>query len=153
MECKRLFDKSIVPTEQTIASLLAQVYPVWEEIFTYILSAGKILVETKYFTKKYGWSRRFYKGSKTICYLFPEAESFSMLIVFGQKEIESIEHSKNQLSDSIYNTITQTEHFHDGRWVWLQITDDSDITSVKKLIDIRTHKKESLHSLQVHRGA
>lgn len=143
MEFKRLFDKSIVPTEQTLSSLLAQIYPVWEEVCTYILSADKVLVETKYFTKNYGWSRRFYKGSKTICYLFPEAESFSMLVVFGQKEIESIEHSKNQLSDSIYNTITQTEHFHDGRWVWLQITDNSDIESLKKIIAIKTNKKNA----------
>ncbi len=141
MEFKRLFDKSVIPTEQVITSLLAQIYPVWEEVCLYILSANKILFETKYFTKNYGWSRRFYKGSKTICYLFPEAGAFSMLVVFGQKEIESIEHSKNQLSENIYNTIMQTEHFHDGRWVWLQILDDSDIESLKKIVDIKANKK------------
>lgn len=141
MEYKRLFDKSIVPTENTIASLLAQNYSVWDSICKYILSVDKVLVETKYFTKNYGWSRRFYKGKKTICYLFPETEAFSILVVFGQKEIDLIEKNKKQISENIYNAINQTEHFHDGRWVWLQFCDDSEIKSLTKLIDIKTNKK------------
>lgn len=141
MESKRLFDKSVVPTEKTIASLLAHNYPVFEEVSKYILSIDKILVETKYFSKNYGWSRRFYKGSKTICYLFPETEAFSVLVVFGQKEVELIEKNKNSISKNIYDTIIQTEHFHDGRWVWLHIFDDSDMQSLFKVIDIKTKKK------------
>jgi hypothetical protein len=143
MEHQRLIDKSIIPTEKTIFYLLNQNYPIWKEVHDYILSGEKIQVETKYFTKNYGWSRRFFKGSKTICYLFPENTAFSILIVFGQKEVERIEEIKNELKMSIYNIIMNTEHFHDGRWVWFQIIDNTDLSSIKKIIDIKTNKKNA----------
>lgn len=135
---KALLDKSVVPTEDTIAALLSHSYPLWEDVCGYLLQADKILVETKYFTKKYGWSKRFYKGNKTICYLFPDADAFTVLVVLGQKEVERVEGIKNELGESTYNAIMTTEHFHDGRWVWLRIAESSEASSLKKIIDVKT---------------
>ena len=143
MESQRFFDKSKMPTEKTIISLLAQNYFFWKEVHNYIISVDKVQVETKYFTKNYGWSRRFFKGSKTICYLFPETNAFSILVVFGQKEIDRIEENKNDLNERIYNSILETEHFHDGRWVWIQFIDISELCSIKKIIDIKINKKNA----------
>lgn len=136
-----LLDKSTAPTEYTIAALLASRYLLWQEACGYLLSGGKILVETKYFSKKFGWLRRFYRGSKTICYLFPESEAFTVLVVPGQKEVDRVEGIKNELGESMYNVIKNTEHFHDGRWVWLQISDGSEVRSLKGIIDVKTNKK------------
>lgn len=143
MEYQRLFDKSIIPTEESISLFLKEKYLIWNKIYDYILSIGKIQVETKYFTKNYGWSMRFFKGSKTICYLFPENNAFSILIVFGQKEIDLIEKSKDEINTNIFSTIQNTEHFHDGRWVWLHFIGKADIKSLEKLIDIKTNRKNA----------
>ena len=59
-----------------------------------------------------GWSRRFFKGSKTICYLFPEANAFSILVVFGQKEvdrIEEIQKEENKFKETLHHGLKEFE--------------------------------------------
>lgn len=143
MEYRRLLDKLIVPTENTIVNVLGHNYSLWQEVSNYILSKKSFQVETKFFTKKYGWSKRFFKGSKTLCYLFPETEAFSMLIIFGEKETDRIENIQDELKKSIYDTFMKTEQLHDGRWVWIRVLDSSDLITIKKMIDVKASMKNA----------
>lgn len=90
MEFSRLFDKSIVPTEQTIASLVAQNYPVWDTIGNYILSMDKILVETKYFTKNYGWQGGFIRVLNQYATCFLRRALFPYLLYLDKKRLRQL---------------------------------------------------------------
>ena len=86
MAYERFLDKSQIPNEDIILAALGQTEALWLDIHEYIRQNYDFIPELIYFTKKYGWSVRYRKGKKTLCYLFPESGAFSILIVLGKEE-------------------------------------------------------------------
>ncbi|MGD8780728.1 MAG: DUF3788 family protein [Ignavibacteria bacterium] len=87
--------------------------------------------------KKYGWAIQYKKGKKTIVTIFPERKSFTILLVFGKKELEKINDNKNILSPIIFEKIKNTKQYHDGKWMWLRIETDNYIDDIMKLIKLK----------------
>lgn len=87
--------------------------------------------------KKYGWSIQYKKGKKTIVTIFPERRNFTVLLIFGKKELEKIDDNKNILSPFIFDKIRNTKQYHDGKWVWLRIGVDNYIDDIIKLIKLK----------------
>ena len=90
--------------------------------------------ETIFFAKNYGWAVRYKKGDKTMCYAFPERESFSMLIVLGRAEAERVDAQKEMLNQKVREVFDQTEQLHDGKWLWVRVREKSDLASVQLLL-------------------
>jgi hypothetical protein len=137
MAYERLLDRNNVPDEVTIQTTAGKTAPFWIEINKYISVNFNYTPELTFFTKKYGWSIRYRKNKKTLCYLFPENNSFSILIVLGKSEAEQVEPIKNDLNENIKHVFNNTEQLHDGRWLWIRISKKSDIVSFEKLLSVK----------------
>lgn len=134
MAYERFLDKRQPPSESDISTALGSAEKLWLTIRKFIEDSFDFSPELIFFTKKYGWSIRYRKNKKTLCYLFPEKESFSILLVLGSKEAEQIDSTKELLSKTVKRVFEETEQFHDGRWLWIRTIEESDISSIKLLL-------------------
>ncbi len=64
--------------------------------------------ETVFYGNKYGWTVRYRKSGCTLCSLFPEKGSFTVLITLGKKESELVLSMKDVLSSRIFNLIQES---------------------------------------------
>ena len=87
---QRMYDRTRNPTEADILLFISdsQATTAWRQLQEFLTTHYNMQKETLYYGDKYGWLVRFRKSGRTIVSLFPETNSFSFLIVYGQKEID-----------------------------------------------------------------
>ena len=131
---ERFLVKSVMPSDEDILGALGDTAPLWQKLHASMQEYYDFSKEMIFFAKNYGWAVRYRKASRTICYAFPECESFSMLIVLGKDEAQRIEAQKQLLNQKVKDVFDQTEQLHDGKWLWIRVTEMSDLTSVEHLL-------------------
>lgn len=134
MDYERLLDKAHQPTEAEILETIGQT-AAWLDLRQYIETRyGDWTPELKFFAKRYGWTIRYRKSGKTLCYLFPERGAFSVLIVLGKKEAEKALAMAEEFGPDARAVLEDTEQLHDGRWLWIRVLDTDDAEDVKRLL-------------------
>ncbi|MFH1513674.1 MAG: DUF3788 domain-containing protein [Bacillota bacterium] len=144
MVYETFLDKSRIPGEQTILAALGSAKTLWLELCGYILTNFDVVAENWYFTKRRGWSVRYRRGKKTLCYMFPEQNTFSILIILGRAEVAKADRAKDRLNEMTRHIFETTEQYHDGRWIWLQAADESDVQSFKVLLAAKIKPKTAV---------
>lgn len=86
---------------------------------------------------------QYKKGKKTIVTLFPERESFTVLLTFGKPELEKITGKRASFSKTIIDMIENTKQYHDGKWVWIRCKDEIHLSDIKELIKIKRKPERS----------
>ena len=141
MKYDRMLNKAIKPTERQIETTIGSQLNFWKDIHAYLSKNYDYEPELVFFTKKYGWTIRYRKSGKTLCYFFPEEGAFSILIVLGEKEAEKVDLIKDQLNKKAIEIFESTEQLRDGKWMWMRILDQSDIDSLKLFIGAKKKPK------------
>lgn len=60
-----------------------------------------------------------------------------MLIIFGKSEREKFETSRGDFSEYINDFYDNTHQYHDGKWLYLDIANDTVIGDIEKLLLIK----------------
>lgn len=142
MKYDRMLNKSERPSESDIVKLIGSRVDLWESIHTYVKQNYTFEPELAFFTKKYGWTIRYRRSGRTLCYFFPEEDAFSILIVLGAKEAAKVEAVKSTLNEEVAAVFDNTEQLHDGRWMWIRILDQSDLDSLIVLLNAKKKPKK-----------
>ncbi|MBI5294070.1 MAG: DUF3788 family protein [Chloroflexi bacterium] len=142
MSHERLLDKNDTPTLDSMEKHVGARSNLWRKVHKYIQDKYDYLPEVIYFTKDNGWTIRYRRNGKTLCYLFPERNSFSALIVLGKSEVEKVEAHKNDLNPKMLDIFNNTEQLHDGRWLWIKELEVDDLASLKVLLTAKKKPKE-----------
>jgi len=87
--------------------------------------------------KKWTYEYKFRKGGKTLCAFYFKNNILGFMIIFGKDERTKVEEIRNELSPSILETYDNAKTFHDGKWVMFNITNNSIIEDLKKLLFIK----------------
>jgi len=136
----RLLNKELVPNIKKIKQTIGNdVSLFWDDIWNYIKDAYGINPELMFYGKKYGWCHRFRKSSRTLCTIFPEIGSFTILITLVKKEIDKLDF-KN-LSEYTKNIFNNTPQLHDGRWLWIRVLKADIISDIKLLLKSKRKPK------------
>lgn len=90
--------------------------------------------------KKHGWSLR-YKKSRSFCTMIPERGRFSLVIVFGAEERTKAEAILPRLSEKTGKAYSEAETCHDGKWVLLDIGNDSAFNDAAALLAVKRNPK------------
>jgi len=144
MTYERFLNKSKKPKQEEILKAIGENVSLWEGIHKYIEENYDFTKEIKFFTKKYGWTIRYKKKTRTMVYFFPEFGAFSSLIVLGKKESEEMDKLKDKLSDTARMAFENTEQLHDGRWLWIRALTEPDVRSIKLLLSMKRKPKNEL---------
>ena len=137
MPYQPLLNKEKRPSQEEIVTTIGERSSLWLKIHKFIAENYDFSPELVFWGKKYGWAIRYRKGGKTLGYFFPEANAFSVLLVLGSKESEKVVLIKNQLAAGIKSVFENTEQLRDGRWLWIRVLTESDVASVKLLLQAK----------------
>ena len=80
---------------------------------------------------------KFKQGQKTILTIYTHPDKFTFLIIFGRKERELFETQPNDFSDYIRNYYYHSKTYHDGKWMYIDVTTLKQLEEVKRLIQIK----------------
>lgn len=144
MKFDRLLNKQETPSDNQIHNYIGSRVELWDSIHTYVKAHYEFKPELVFFTKKYGWTIRYRRSGKTLCYFFPEEDAFSILIVLGAKEAANLETMRHEVNDNIMTVFDTTEQLHDGRWMWVRILDKSDLESLILLLNAKKKPKKNI---------
>lgn len=141
----RMLDKTCKPDSNEIISFIGdQLATKWLEMEEFLKTHYDFKPETVFYGNKYGWTVRYRKSGRTLCSLFPEKGSFTVLITLGKKESELVLSMKNALSSRIFNLIQESRQLRDGRWLWIRILKTNDITDIKKILAVKRKPKKQV---------
>ena len=87
--------------------------------------------------KKWTYEYKFRKGGKTLCAFYFNDNTLGFMIIFGKDERIRFEEIRSELSSEVLETYDNAETFHDGKWVMFDITNNSIIEDLKKLLFIK----------------
>lgn len=95
----------------------------------------------KYGGKNYGWVVNYRYCSKSMLSLHPERNAFTVLFVFGKKELEKFKEVRGNLSKETKNIIKNTKKYHDGKWIWLRVLKEKQYHDCLLLLNIKKNPK------------
>ena len=103
-----------------------------------ILSLGEFVDDSKILVaKKWDYEYKFRKGGKTLCAFYFKNNTLGFMIIFGKDERSKLEEIRNELSSDVLETYDNAQTYHDGKWVMFDITDNSILEDLKKLLLIK----------------
>jgi hypothetical protein len=137
MAYERLLDKSRQPSDGEMAEATGGLSDAWKSLRAFIEANYGIEPVVKFGGKKYGWLVNYRKGGRPLCDLYPEQGAFTALVVLGKKEVEQVEASLEEFSPATGELFQNTPQFHDGRWLWLRLTDPAQLADVQRLLKIK----------------
>lgn len=80
---------------------------------------------------------KFKQGQKTILTIYIHEDKFTFLIIFGKKERECFEAQKNTFTKYICDYYDNAKTFHDGKWMYIDVTTLEQLEEIKRLIQIK----------------
>ena len=87
--------------------------------------------------KKWTYEYKFRKSGKTLCAFYFKDNTLGFMIIFGKDERSKVEEIRDELSSNVLETYDNAETFRDGKWVMFNITNNSIIEDLKKLLFIK----------------
>ena len=142
-EHQRMMDGTHVPDEKEITDFINEpAKGAWMKL-RWFLKENYDIVPEMIFDKKHGWDVRYRKSGKTLITLTPENDAVRILIVLGKEESEKALSMRNELSSQMYKLIETTKQLHDGRWLWIRLSQTKDAEDVEKLLPIKRKPKKT----------
>lgn len=80
---------------------------------------------------------KFRQGQKTVLTVYTHEDRFTFLIIFGRKEREIFEAQIDGCSDYMRDYYNNSKTYHDGKWMFIDVTAMEQLDEVKKLIEIK----------------
>lgn len=80
---------------------------------------------------------KFKQGAKTILTIYIHDDRFTFLIIFGKKEREYFEMHASEFSQYIRNYYDNSKTYHDGKWMFIDVSTLEQLEEVKQMIMIK----------------
>lgn len=135
---QRMLGGNAKPTERKIAATLGiRTTKLWKELRTFLKVNFDYTPELTFYGRTYGWCYRYRRKGKTLCVLFPELKAFSVLVVFGKKEIAQFNEKEFSFNKDTHSVFKNAYKYHDGKWLYKRVLNKSDLYDVKSLVIVK----------------
>ena len=125
------------PTEKDFLALIGPRAGLWTGLRAWLAeNYGGHRPELSVGKKERDWTIRYRRSGKTLVTLMPEDGGFCALVVLGKEEVEKTHQAK--LNGTVRQVFEKAKQYHDGRWLWIRPKTKGDLTSVKKLIVLKS---------------
>jgi hypothetical protein len=136
MDISIFTDKAQTPVIADLMQPLAETFPLWIKIREIVLEKYPTgLEEWNFPGAKYGWSFRIQDKKRAIVYFLPRDRFFKVAFVFGTKAMNEI--LASEISEIIKTDLQSARVYAEGRGIQIEVKDDSNLTDIKKLIEIK----------------
>jgi len=136
METSIFTNKTETPDDFMLSGALGDLFEAWKKIREYVFHVyPQAAEEWNLPGQKYGWSFRIKDKKRAIIYLLPREKYFLVAFVFGEKATK--EALECNISSEIKDTIQSARVYAEGRGFRIDVTSETIIDDIKKLIDIK----------------
>jgi hypothetical protein len=143
MEEKEVFvfsDKEVKPTDEIIFSIIGDKKKLWQSIMGYISDNYKDMTGSwNYYNDGKQWLFKMVQKKKTIFWLAVMKDTFRVTFYFGDKAEPVI--LASDIPESVKDDFTGGRHYGRIRAITTKMAAQSDVETIKKLIDIKTRIK------------
>lgn len=127
--------KKEIPTQNVLSNLLGKErLEAWNAVCDAIDSVYEMDELWNDGGKKWDYEYKYRRGGKTLCALYAKEKCFGLLIIFGSDERSKFETSRSQYSDKLQSIYDAATTYHDGKWMMVEMEDDSMIDEIMKLL-------------------
>lgn len=77
---------------------------------------------------------KFKQGAKTILTIYLHEDKYTFLVIFGKKEREVFDARRDEFSKYILDYYDGSKTYHDGKWMFIDVTTPEQLEEVKKLV-------------------
>lgn len=128
----------IIPTEEELKKLMRDyMFRVWKSINDFIIKNYNMDLLWDDGGKTGVYELKYRKSGKTFSALYPRDNALRILIIFGKKEREKFEESRADYSDYTVDLYDNTHQYHDGKWLYIDIPDETIIEDIERLLLIK----------------
>ncbi|UQZ90309.1 hypothetical protein C4J81_14290 [Deltaproteobacteria bacterium Smac51] len=138
--------KKEIPSQSELHSLLGKErFEAWSAVCSAIDSVYEMDKLWNDGGKKWDYEFKYRRGGKTLCTLYARENCFGVLIIFGKDERTKFEALRSQYSDAVQSIYNAATTYHDGKWMMVEMDDNSLLDEVMKLLTIkrRPNRKQS----------
>ncbi len=138
MALSALDNKSQVPTQNAVASVLGQGKDLWDDLVSSLASEYSPLTEKwGYSGKQWGWSLALKQKKRTVVYLTPSESFFYAGFALGEKAVAAAR--KGGLSPAALEIIDSSRKYAEGRAVRLEVHTAEDVGHVMVIAAAKMH--------------
>jgi hypothetical protein len=127
-------DKSKKPTDKALALALGDIADLWYDLIAFMHENHSPIVEEWKFMKS-GWTLVPKRKARTVCYLFPAQNYFTVAFTLGEKAVEVARQSK--LPKKILDSIEEARPYAEGRGFYVKATKPADLKHLQALVTIK----------------
>ena len=124
------------PTDSELAAALGPAKTAWDQLLSELASEhGVNESEWKCYSAKWGWSLRAKHKERTIVWLSPNENSFTVLFMLGGKAMQAARRIK--WPQRIVRVLDEASKYPEGSGVRLEVKSSGKIPALKKLAVIK----------------
>lgn len=144
MEWNELYPRDKEPDMEEIAEYIGEAKELWVSLTSYI--------ETAYNTKpkltysgcgmKPGWNIKYQKSGQAFGTLYPERDSFSIMVIISYKlesQMDSIVPLLSEETSALWKRAG--DYMKIGKWMMFQIKDPVQVEDYKKILSVKLQPK------------
>lgn len=92
---------------------------------------------------------KFRRSGKTLATFYINDGYFTLLIIYGKNECEKFEMRKNEFSEFISDYYNNSNTYHDGKWMFIDIHDSTHVQEIINMIKLKKNpnRKEDLSNV------
>ena len=136
MALSALADKEAEPTPTELSRVLGPSGDVWQHLVARMEARYGPLSESWGFAgAKYGWSCRLRQRKRTILYLIPQAGSFLVGVVFGDRAVTVLR--RDDLSPDTLGLIDEAPRYGEGTGFRIPVSSIADCADIDVIIEAK----------------
>jgi hypothetical protein len=133
-------NKKYQPSEEEVINAIGSKFTLWQGMVNYIREKYPALEDFKFmYGSNYGWAWRFRIKKQFLTSLYPGKEGFSVQVNLGPEAIERT--YQMELGEDIRQTIENAHPYPEGRWLFIRVENEQDMSDVKQLLALRVETK------------
>ena len=136
-------DKECQPSHDEVLAALGATAPLWERLVRFIADTYQMPGEWSYGGKKYGWNLWYRKSGKSLTSLYPQQDHLIAQVVLGREEGERA--LALQLGNHVGGMLRDAPLLHDGRWLFIPVTSETDAADVEQLLLVKRRPLKRPH--------
>lgn len=123
----------------------------WKSINTFIQQKYQVSPKISYSKcmAQQGWNVKYQKSGKSLCTLYPEKESFIILIVIKLELMDFIESMADSYDPAVMEIVRTARPFNGTKWLMIPVESEAILKNVQNLLvfkhEMSTTQKPTKH--------
>lgn len=133
-----------VPTEDELSALLGEAaFDAWRRVVDFVERNYEMDVLWDIGRKAGIYEKKYRRSGKTLCALYAREAEFGFLVVLGKKERDAFDAGRADFEETTRGIYEKTHEYHDGKWLMLDVKDESLLPDIVALLKIKKKPKRA----------